>query len=179
MSEDSNPNNLSKIEDLSKEELLELLHIYAKNWLAHDGCWFLGIEEKLGMEDAIYFDREAWKRFTIVEARRLIGFLQLGEDSGIAGLKAALGFRLYATLIEDKIEVLDDKTLRYYVTSCRVQSTRRKKGLPDFPCKSVGIHEYTLFAKTIDKRFSTECISCPPEITDEAHHCVWEFKLEK
>ena len=26
-----------KIENLSKEELLELNKIYAKNWLAHDG----------------------------------------------------------------------------------------------------------------------------------------------
>ena len=177
MSENSNPNNLSKIEDLSKEKLLELLHIYAKNWLAHDGCWFLAIEEKQGMADAIHFDTEAWKRFTVVEARRLKGFLDLGENSGIAGLKAALGFRLYATLNEDRIEIIDEKTLRYYVTSCRVQTARRKKGLEDFPCKSVGIHEYTLFAKTIDKRFTTECISCPPEITDDAHHCVWEFRL--
>jgi len=177
MPENSNPNNLSKIEDLSKEKLLELLHIYAKNWLAHDGCWFLAIEEKQGMEAAIDFDRESWKRFTIVEARRLKGFLDLGEDSGIKGLKVALGFRMYATLNEDRIETPDENTLIYYVKSCRVQSARRKKGLPDFPCKSVGIQEYTLFAKTIDKRFTTKCISCPPEITDEAHHCVWEFRL--
>jgi len=37
---------ISKIEDLSKDELLELCKLYAKNWLAHDGCWFLSIEEK-------------------------------------------------------------------------------------------------------------------------------------
>ena len=36
-----------KIEDLSKENLLELLHIYAKDWLAHDGCWFQAIEKKM------------------------------------------------------------------------------------------------------------------------------------
>lgn len=26
--------------ELSKEQLLELIELYAKNWLAHDGVWF-------------------------------------------------------------------------------------------------------------------------------------------
>ena len=26
--------------ELSKEQLLELIELYAKNWLAHDGAWF-------------------------------------------------------------------------------------------------------------------------------------------
>ena len=39
---------VERIEDLSKEELLELNKIYAKNWLAHDGLWFQSIEEKHG-----------------------------------------------------------------------------------------------------------------------------------
>lgn len=50
---------VEKIEDLSKEELLELNKIYARNWLAHDGLWFQSIEEKHGMDMAIDMDREA------------------------------------------------------------------------------------------------------------------------
>jgi len=64
-----------KINDLSKENLLELTKIYAKNWLAHDGCWFLSVEEKFGMETAIKMDTESWRKFTVIEARRLIDFL--------------------------------------------------------------------------------------------------------
>jgi len=36
------------IELLTREKLLELLKIYAKNWLAHDGCWFLAVEKNWG-----------------------------------------------------------------------------------------------------------------------------------
>ncbi len=64
------------ISDLSKENLLQLTKIYAKNWLAHDGCWFLSVEKKFGMETAIEMDTESWRKFTIVEARRLIFFHQ-------------------------------------------------------------------------------------------------------
>lgn len=166
------------INELEKGELFELIQIYAKNWLAHDGCWFLSIEEKHGIDEAIDIDRESWRKFTVIEAKRLIDFLELGENSGIEGLSKALKFRLYSTINEDKIEIIDDNTLLYYVTTCRVQSARRKKALDDFPCDSVGIVEYSLFAKTIDNRFKTECMSCPPNISNKEHYCVWKFSLE-
>jgi hypothetical protein len=172
-------NGLNSINDLNKEQLYELLNIYAKNWLAHDGCWFLSVEEKLGIDAAIDFDREAWRKFTVVEAKRLIEFLGLGTDSGLNGLAKALLFRLYSTLNEDRVEFVDESTLRYYVKTCRVQAARRKKNLPDFPCKSVGIVEYSYFASTIDKRIETACLSCPPEISDEKYYCIWEFSINQ
>lgn len=168
-----------KISDLSKEELLELNKIFAKNWLAHDGLWFQSIEEKHGMDMAIDMDREAWRRFTVIEARRLIDFLELGKNSGIAGLKKALSFRLYSSLNEDEIVADGNNVLVYRVKTCRVQAARRRKGMMDFPCKSVGIIEYSLFAKTIDERFETEVISCHPDITDENYECIWKFTLKE
>ncbi|OQX96272.1 hypothetical protein B6I21_01385 [candidate division KSB1 bacterium 4572_119] len=167
---------IETIDDLSKEKLLILLKNYAKNWLAHDGCWFLSVERKFGMEVAIEMDTDSWRMFTVIEAKRLIDFLELGKNSGIDGLKRALRFRLYASLNEDEI-IVNGKTLEYRVKTCRVQSARRKKSLADFPCSSVGIVEYGLFAKTIDERFETERISCPPEITNDDYYCIWRFKL--
>lgn len=170
--------NFNNIEELPKEQLYELLKIYAKNWLAHDGCWFLSVEEKYGIDMAIDIDREAWRKFTVVEAKRIIEFLQLGKNSGIEGLAKALKFRLYSTVNEDRVEIVNETTLRYYVKTCRVQQARRRKGLQDFPCKSVGLVEYSDFAKTIDERLETECISCPPDITDDNHYCIWEFCIK-
>lgn len=171
--------DVNTINDLSRDELLELCTLYAKNWLAHDGCWFLAAEEKYGMDIAISLDTESWRRFTVVEANRIAEFLKLGEKPGIQGLQKALRFRLYATLNEDEITIdKEGKTLEYRIKTCRVQSARRKKGLQDFPCKSVGIVEYGLFAKTIDMRFKSECISCPPDITNPDYYCIWRFTLE-
>jgi hypothetical protein len=171
--------NVEKIDELSKDELIELNKIYAKNWLAHDGLWFQSIEEKYGIDMAIEMDREAWRKFTVIEARRLIDFLQLGDNSGIDGLKKALSFRLYSSLNEDEIEIESNNILVYRVKTCRVQASRRKKGMSDFPCKSVGIIEYGLFAKTIDQHFHTEVLSCHPDITNDRYNCIWKFKLEE
>lgn len=168
----------NKVEELSHQELYDLCMIYAKNWLAHDGCWFLSVEEKYDMETAIKIDTESWRKFTVVEAKRLKDFLKLGENSGIEGLKKALSFRLYSTLNIDMIEA-NGNELIYFVKTCRVQEARHKKGLPYFPCKSVGIVEYSLFAKTIDNRFETEAISCHPEVTNPDCNCIWKFTLKE
>ena len=48
---------------------------------------------------------------------------------------------------------------------CRVQSARRRKGMPFHPCKPVGCIEYSGFARTIDDRIECRCLSCYPEVT--------------
>jgi hypothetical protein len=60
---------------------------------------------------------------------------------------------------------------------CRVQYARTQKGLPDFPCKSVGIVEYSEFAKTIDPRIKTTCIACPPDSHPKEFYCSWKFEI--
>ena len=169
---------MDRIDDLSKEGLLELLHVYAKNMLALDGVWFQSVESKLGMEEAMEHDRNAWRRYTVVEARRIKEFLHLSEHPGVDGLKRALAFRFYAALNGDEV-VTDGDTLVYRTVSCRVQNARARKGMPFHPCKSVGILEYTYFAKEIDSRFECEALSCYPDVTDETCACSWKFTLKR
>jgi len=90
-----------EISNLDKEELLKLIEIYAKNWLAMDGVWFQSIEDKFGMQEAIEHDENAWRRFTVIEANRIKEFLKLPEQAGLKGLAKALKYRMYANINED------------------------------------------------------------------------------
>lgn len=170
--------NRDYLQTLSKDELIDLIELYSKNWLAMDGVWFQSVERKLGMDEAMYHDAEAWRRFTVTEARRIKSFLKLDEHPGIPGLAAALRLRFYANINDDRIEI-EGNTLTYTAVDCRVQTARAAKGMPFHPCKSVGLIEYEGFAKTIDRRFSCECVSCYPEITDASCCCKWKFTLEE
>ena len=170
-----NYDNLSRY---SKDELIQLIEIYSKNWLAMDGVWFQSIEEKSGMDEAMYHDAKAWERFTVIEAMRIKEFLHLPEQAGIDGLAQALRLRFYANINEDRIDI-DGNTLTYTSVHCRVQRARERKGMPFHPCKSVGLIEYSGFAATIDDRFSCECVSCYPDITDESCCCKWKFTLHE
>lgn len=165
--------------DFSKEELLLLLADAAKNWLAHDGLWFLQVEKEYGLEAAMKLDRGAWEKFTVIEAERIMQRLGLEPGGGIPALVEALGFRLYAYINEQEISEITDKRCVFKMKTCRVQAARKKKGLPDFPCKPVGLVEYAGFAKTIDPRIETRCLVCPPDEHPEDLWCAWEFVINE
>ena len=171
--------NYETLSQFSKDELIELIEIYSKDWLAHDGVWFQSIEGKLGMDEAMYHDIEAWRRFTVIEGKRIKEFLKLEERPGVEGLAKALRLRFYSNINRDSIEILDENTLIFTVIDCRVQTARSRKGMELHPCKPVGEVEYGGFARTIDDRFACECMSCYPEICDHTCACKWRFTLRE
>ena len=150
------------LKEYSKKQLIELIENYCKNWLAMDGVWFQSVEQKYGIDEAMEHDCAIWEKFTVIEAKRIKAFL--------------IKLRLYANINRDEI-IVEGNTLTYRTTECRVQHARTSKGMELHPCKSVGIIEYGLFAKTIDSRFTCECASCYPDVTDNTCHCAWKFTL--
>lgn len=165
------------LQELSREELIRIIVDDAKNWLAHDGLWFQAVERSYGIEAAVDADREAWRYFTVIEAKRIMDRLGLQPGGGIPALVECLKHRFYARLnLQECIEVTETRAV-FRMLDCRVQSARKRKGMADHPCKSVGIVEYSEFAKTVDPRLMTRCIACPPDPHPEEFWCAWEFTL--
>ncbi len=164
--------------NLDRECLVGLVEDAAKNWLAHDGLWFQAVERAHGLDAAIRADVEAWRTFTTIEAKRIMERHGIAPGGGIPALVKALSFRLYAFL--NKQEVVEQTADRvvFRMLDCRVQLARKRKALPDFPCKPVGLVEYEWFAKTIDPRIETRCVCCPPDKHPEEVWCAWEFRLK-
>ncbi len=166
------------LEQLSKEELIKIIIDDAKNWLAHDGVWFQAVEKRFGMDVAVDVDTEAWRYFTVIEVKRIMERLGMKQGGGIPALVECLKHRFYARInLQDVIEQSDTRVV-FRMLDCRVQSARKRKGLDDHPCKSVGIVEYSEFAKAIDPRIRTNCLACPPDPHPENFWCAWEFTLE-
>lgn len=170
--------SLRAFDTMSREDLLRALEMFAKNWLAHDGCWFLAAEERLGMETAIALDTRSWERFAAAEARRIMATFGLPANGGLPVLEKALGLRQYSIINAQRAIWSEDRQrLTFFMDMCRVQQTRRSKGLPDFPCRSVGEVEFAVFARTVDPRIRTRCLHCPPD-APPGMFCGWEFTLE-
>ena len=167
-----------ELNNLTKEELINYIGDISKNWLAIDGTWFQAVEKRYGIEKAIEIDVDSWNVFTVVEAKRIIQRFNIPKNGGIPALIKALQFRVYANINEQEIVEISENRCVFRMNDCRVQSARNRKGLPDFPCKKVGIPEYSLFAKTIDPRIETNCICCPPHDHPESYYCAWEFILK-
>jgi len=159
---------------MSREELLRALEMFAKNWLAHDGCWFIAAEERLGMATAIDLDTRAWEKFAAVEAHRIMTTFGIHPDGGLEALEKALSLRLYSVINRQHVEWSEDRSrMRFVMDVCRVQEARRRKDLADFPCKEVGAVEFSTFAHAVDRRIQTACVHCPPDGGDR--YCAWDF----
>ncbi len=161
-----------------QEEVIQALTDAAKNWIAMDGLWFQAVEQAYGMDAALAIDRQVWEQFAVIEARRIKERLFLPENGGLDALEIAFNSRLVSLL--NKLEILrpDEKTLIVTTKTCRVQATRTRKGMAQFPCRSVGMVEFPVFARTIDARIVTTCLSCPPETLPGTPYCSWKFTLE-
>ena len=166
------------LKSLPKETLVDLLEKLGVNWLANDGIWFQAVEKRFGMNDAKRVNDTCWTRYSPYEAFRIKKLLDLPDRGGIPALKRALAFRMYALVNVQTVEDIDDHTVIFRMNQCRVQNARKRRGLPDYPCKSVGLVEYPYFARAVDDRLTTECIGCPPDDHPEAWFCAWKFTLD-
>jgi hypothetical protein len=162
------------VQEVVSQELTDA----AKNWVAMDGLWFQAVEQVYGMDAALAMDRRVWEQFAVIEARRIKERLVLPDKGGMDALEIAFKNRLISLL--NKLETLrpDEKTLIVTLKTCRVQAARKRKGMAEFPCRSIGLVEFPVFARTIDPRIITECLSCPPETLPRTPYCSWKFTLE-
>ena len=163
--------------EMPRKKLIELMDTLAVNWLANDGVWFQAVESKSGMIDAKRCNDSCWAQFSPVEAWSIKKILDLPERPGLEGLKQALGLRLYARVNKQSIIDEGPDSVIFQMNECRVQTARKRKGLDDYPCHSVGNVEYPYFARAIDDRISTECIGCPPGDHPEEWYCAWRFSI--
>ncbi len=168
----------SALKNLSRDQLIDLVEKLGVNWLANDGIWFQAVEGKFGMNDAKRCNDTCWTRYSPFEASKIKRLLDLPENGGIPALKKALSFRMYATINKQSIEDVDDNCIIFRMNDCRVQAARKRKGLADYPCKSVGLVEYPYFASAVDARIKTECVGCPPDNHPDDWYCAWKFTLE-
>lgn len=165
------------LEGVDPEILERVGQALRTSWLAADGVWFQAVEARAGMDAAKRVNDTCWARFAPLEARRAKARLGLAEQGGIPALKAALAARMYGRLNRWEFAEETETSIIFRMTDCRVQTARKRQGLPDYPCKSGGSTEYTGFSREIDPRITCECIGCPPDEHPDEWVCSWRFKL--
>jgi hypothetical protein len=163
----------------SKDELIEFIADMAKNWVASDGVWFQAVENNYDYEmyNAKRINDSCWNKFSYIEANRIIKKLGLPERGGIPALKKALKYRQFILINKQEIIDVSENKIIFRMNECRVQTARKRSGLPEYPCKSGGVVEYMRFAEGINPRIKTTCIDCPPDPHPDEWYCAWEFEL--
>ena len=162
----------------SREELLLLISDLAKTWVTGDALWFQAIEAPYGMEPAKAVNDSCWSVFAQLEAYKIKSLLGLEGKDALDVLEQALKLRIYSSINAHSAKRDEDGSLIFSMTECRVQSTRLRKEMDDYPCKSAGMTEYTEFALGIDPNIVTQCLYCPPDRVPDQQFCKWRFSLK-
>jgi len=103
----------------------------------------------------------------------------MAPGGGIKALVKAFDYRMYAFINNYESKIITPNRCIFKMKSCHVQDARKRKNLPDFPCKPVGIVEFSQFASTIDPRIETTCLACPPDRHPDNEWCSWEFSIKE
>jgi len=164
------------LEKLPKDKLIELLFLHIRNLWRVDGLYFLGIEEKFGTEAATEIDVNCWRLLGKLEARELRKTLKI-KDNSIASLMYLLRNTSWALYQDGKeVEIKSNKGI-FRVTECKVQQTRIRKGLGEFPCQQVRYGYLKSFAEEFNPNVKVTCKICPPNPHPPNTWCEWEFSI--
>ena len=100
--------DMKMLSSLDEWELIDLLLFNIKNLWRVDGLYFLGIEEKFGVEAATDIDVKCWEYIAKIEAKYLKQMFSL--ESNLEGLGKALRLTSWALDHPSKeIELKEDQ----------------------------------------------------------------------
>ncbi len=172
-----NWSNTEEYRKLSKDQLIELMKIYGRFALTLDGLWFLGVEQQQGIDKAIEVDEEVWRQFGKSEAKNLKKFLMMDVVSKLEDICRIYLLTSVFGNLGARAEIQGEKCY-LSVTNCHPQKARIRKGMGEFPCKSVGIAYFDGFLKELNSDIKYNCIVCPPDEHTEMLWCQWEVRIE-
>lgn len=169
--------NIEEYQRLSKDQLIELAKLYGQIALAMDGFWFLSVEHMHGIDKAIEADEDVWRQCGKSEARSLKKFLMIDDVSSLEEI-----CRIYLLTpvwgnLGARAEIRESRCY-LSVTDCHPQKMRIKKGMGEFPCKSVGFAYFDGFLKELSSNIEYKCVFCPPDEHSDNLWCRWEVWIE-
>jgi hypothetical protein len=174
----SRKDDVNLLSQIPKEKIADYIFMQLRNLWAVDGLYYLGIEEHYGTETATTIDAKVWEVMGKIEARKLKEFLGI-TNTDIPSMMKALLYTTWALDLEGKeVSITKDHAMIRNV-HCRVQHTRREKGLQEFGCKPVRLGFLKAFAKEFNQDIVVKCIVCPPDKHTENLWCQWEFSYKE
>ena len=163
---------------LSKEELIKLVKVYSRLFLALDGFWFLAVEDKFGYQAALEADINAWEGYFPYEAKMLRKALGISAD-GIPGIIETLKQSAFVPCMEHRIEEASETRGVFALYKCPSLEAMERAGRDEFTCEPVGKVVFQKYAESMDPRVKVRFLDGPPRKSPEDVSCKWEFFLEE
>ena len=169
----------SKLESLSRGELIDLVKLSSRMILALDGFWYLSVKELAGNDKALDRDNWVWDKvmkFYLSELARLLGVQ--GRD--VADYMKVMGPRPEGLVLEEKVEVLNRNDAIRTVTHCPTIAALEKEGEGrdavhcSATCSAMRVKHSKLFNPAI----KVTCLKIPPRKSKDDIFCQFEYRIQ-
>ncbi|MFC2002887.1 DUF6125 family protein [Chloroflexota bacterium] len=167
-----------RLEDFSKEVLVDLVKMYTKLYMALDGFWYLTVKERHGNEEALTCDIKTWEKQSGYEMSKIAKQLNIKGDDVIAFMKA-LQFSPWYLHLEYQMEIINSRKAALTVTHCSTLLALEKEGegRENEICNMVYPGLLKGLASFFNPNIEVRCLKSPPRQSENDICCKWEFSL--
>ncbi len=169
----------SKLENLSKDELIDLVKLSSRMILALDGFWYLSVKELAGNEKALDRDNWVWDKvmkFCVEELARLQGVQ--GRD--VADYMKVMGPRPEGLVLEERVEILNRNDAIRTVTYCPtiVAMEKEGEGRDAIHCSATCSEMRVKHSRLFNPAIKVTCLRIPPRKDKDDIFCQFEYKIQ-
>ena len=170
----------AQLERLSKEELLELVRLYSKLFLAVDAFWYLAVREKVDEDTATACDIWVWEKYTPYELKRLMSLRNI-KGSDLESFATVLGFSPWFANLEYSLTRESENRLTFTVLECPTLEALKREGSgrENVICRQVDPKLFQIMIQCFNPRGKVIPIELPPETNGKSICCRWQFSLEE
>lgn len=165
-----------ELSDLSREQLLTLLEVYARQLIAVDSYWFTAVEQEFGMEKAEKMECWVWERVGPLEGKRVARALGLDPKEGVSTILEIMKLCPSWLYLSPKAEMVGEKKGLFTVTNCPIQKKRTEQGMAQFNCKAMADRLAKAFVQGLNPRVRARCVVAPPDDHPYDVWCQYEFE---
>ncbi len=116
-----------RLEDFSREALINLIRVYTRLYMAVDGFWYLAVKDRVNNDAALACDIDVWRRLCRYEMKHLTqAFNITGKD--LRAMVNTLEMTPWLQNSEYQFEFIDSRTVRMTVTACPILFALEKEG---------------------------------------------------
>lgn len=158
---------------VSRAELEEYVSFMLRQYRLVDALWFLGVEDRFGLDEAVKLNEKIWEDLAYRSAKEIMRRFKV-DGGGIHAVVQALSYYPWSVITGYRIEESEGlATIK--VPSCPPQEARMRAGRKIFPCKVMHRLDFQSFAKAIDERVKVECVFAPPDPRRDGLWCEWKL----
>ncbi len=167
-----------QLSDFSPATLAQLSRLYLQLYAALDGFWYLTVKERLGNEEALACDIQAWERICRREMSKIKSGLKIQGDD-VESLMKSLQLCPWFQLTDCCMEVKGGSYGLLTVNYCPTLTALEKEGedRENEICTLVEPRILKAYAACFNTDIEVRCLKSPPRVNQDDICCQWEFRL--